>query len=60
LADRPLLPATAAGAEQELTRLEELRTPAYEATAHVVVETGDRSVDEVVVDVLNELDRCAA
>jgi shikimate kinase len=58
LPDRPLLPTT--GAEQELARLEELRGPAYEATAHVSVDTSGRSVDEVVDTVLEELDRCAA
>ena len=58
LHDRPLLPTT--GAEQELARLEELRGPAYEATAHASVDTSGRSVDEVVDTVLEELDRCAA
>ena len=57
--DRPLLRGSAAGAEQELTRLEQLRTPAYEAAAHVSVDTGGRSVDEVVDHVLKELERCA-
>jgi shikimate kinase len=60
LPDRPLLPGTASGAEQELARLQELREPSYEATAHVAVDTDDRSVDEVVDVVLEELDRCAA
>jgi shikimate kinase len=60
LDDRPLLAGSGAGAEQELTRLEQLRTPAYEATAHVSVDTAGRSVDDVVDDVLKELERCAA
>jgi shikimate kinase len=56
--ERPLLPS--AGEEAELERLSEVREPAYEATAHVSVDTGGRSVDEVVDTVLQELDRCAA
>ena len=60
LIDRPLLPRTTEAAEQELARLEELRAPAYEASAHVSVTTDGRTVEEVVDTVLEELDRCSA
>ena len=46
---RPLLregPATA------LARLERVREPAYEASAHYIVDTGDRDIDEVADAVL--------
>jgi len=56
--DRPLLRSK--DAEEELTRLAEVREPAYEATAHVSVDTDGHEVDEVVDAVLEELDRCAA
>ena len=56
--DRPLLGSSRP--EDELERLAELREPAYQAAAHVQVETGGRSVDEVVDAVMKEMDRCAA
>jgi shikimate kinase len=56
IADRPLLPAD--GAQDELERLAQLREPAYEAAAHVAVDTDNRSVDDVVDAVLEELARC--
>jgi shikimate kinase len=46
---RPLLAGDARGA---LARLDAMRAPAYEAAADVAVETGDRSVEEVVDAVL--------
>jgi len=56
LADRPLLPSS--GARDELARLAELRGAAYEGAAHVTVDTDDRSLEEVVDAVLEELVRC--
>jgi shikimate kinase len=49
---RPLL----AGADRTttLTRLGHIRAPAYEAAAHVVVDTDGRSVDDVADAVLKE------
>lgn len=57
LPDRPLLPAP--GAEQELERLTELRVAAYEATAHLAVDTDGRSIEDTVDTVLAEVARCA-
>jgi shikimate kinase len=54
--ERPLLPPR--DAEEELGRLADLRAPLYESTAHVTVDTDDRTVDEVVDAVLAEADRC--
>ncbi|MSO79215.1 MAG: shikimate kinase [Acidimicrobiia bacterium] len=56
LPDRPLLAST--GAEQELERLTELRTPAYEGAAHIVVDTDGRTVADTVDAVLAEVERC--
>jgi shikimate kinase len=56
LPDRPLLPST--GAEQELERLAELRTPAYEGAAHIIVDTDGRTVADTVDVVLAEVERC--
>jgi shikimate kinase len=55
---RPLL----AGGDPEhaLERLATLRELAYEAAAHVVVDTDDRDVEQVVERVLEEIARCAA
>jgi shikimate kinase len=50
---RPLLRDD--GAIATLERLAAVRAPAYEAVAHVVVDTTGRSVDEVVDVVLDEL-----
>jgi shikimate kinase len=58
VASRPLLRER--GAAATLARLDELRTPAYEAAAHVTVDTDGCSVDEVVAAVLGELARCDA
>jgi shikimate kinase len=54
--DRPLLNSDQS--ESELERLAELRAPLYQSTAHAVVDTDDRSVEEVVGAVLEEADRC--
>jgi shikimate kinase len=56
---RPLLAGAGAGADGDgpdaaLARLFALRAPAYEATAHVLVDTEDRSVDDVAEAVLEE------
>jgi len=48
-ATRPLLRNDPIGA---LTRLERLREPAYEAAAHLTVDTDGRDVDTVATDVL--------
>ncbi|MBM3660723.1 MAG: hypothetical protein FJW95_14660, partial [Actinobacteria bacterium] len=40
-----------------LERLATLRAPAYEAAAHVTVDTAGCTVDEVTARVLEELDR---
>jgi shikimate kinase len=42
-----------------LRRLAELRAPAYEAAAHVVVDTDGLAVEAVARRVLEEVDRCA-
>jgi shikimate kinase len=55
-ATRPLLRER--GASATLALLDVLRTPAYDAAAHVTVETEGRPVDEVVDAVLEELARC--
>ncbi len=49
-AGRPLL---AGGPERALSRLEAAREPAYEAAAHVEVDTASRDVEEVVDAVLH-------
>jgi shikimate kinase len=54
--DRPLLNSDQS--ESELERLAELRAPLYQSTAHAVVDTDDRSVEDVVGAVLEEADRC--
>ena len=56
LPDRPLLPS--ADAEQELERLADLRAPAYEGAAHVIVDTDGRTIDATVDIVLAEVARC--
>lgn len=43
-----------------LERLASLRAPAYEAAAHVTVDTTGRTVDEVATLVLEELAQCRA
>jgi shikimate kinase len=58
VAERPLLRER--GASATLALLDALRAPAYDAAAHVTVETEGRSVDEVVEAVLEELARCDA
>jgi shikimate kinase len=55
---RPLL--AGASSVETLERLAALRAPAYEAAAHVVVETDDLAPAAVVGRVLEELDRCVA
>jgi shikimate kinase len=50
---RPLL-AGAAPAVRTLERLSELRAPAYEAAAHLSVDTEGRTVDEVAARVVEE------
>lgn len=55
---RPLL--TGGAPVDALTRLSTLRAPAYEAAAHVVIDTDDLEEAAVVDRVLEELDRCAA
>jgi shikimate kinase len=55
---RPLL--AAGDPERALERLAVLRAPAYEAAAHIVVDTDGRDVDQVTGQVLEELARCAA
>jgi shikimate kinase len=55
---RPLLAGPDAP-EATLDRLARLRAPAYEAAAHVTVDTTGRSVDDVVEAVLEEYARCA-
>jgi shikimate kinase len=52
-AQRPLL-AGGAPPQSTLERLSELRTPAYEAAAHLSVDTEGRTVDEVAVRVVEE------
>jgi shikimate kinase len=56
--ERPLL----AGGDRTVTleRLRSLREPAYEAAAHVRVDTEDRTVDEVAVAVIEEYRACNA
>jgi shikimate kinase len=51
--DRPLL-ATPAGATTTLERLRALREPAYEAAAHVSVDTEGLTVDQVATRVVEE------
>jgi shikimate kinase len=51
--DRPLL-SGAASAAATLERLSALREPAYEAAAHVHVDTEGRTVDEVAEAVVKE------
>ena len=58
VANRPLLRER--GASATLARLDVLRAPAYEAAAHVIVDTEGRSVDQVAQAVLEELARCDA
>jgi shikimate kinase len=53
--DRPLL-GGAPGATLALERLAALRAPAYEAAAHVVVDTEGRTVDDVADAVLKQFD----
>jgi shikimate kinase len=55
---RPLL--AGAPSVDTLERLAALRAPAYEAAAHVVVETDGLAPEAVVGRVLEELDRCVA
>jgi len=57
-AGRPLL--AGAPSVETLERLAALRAPAYEAAAHVVVDTDGLAPDAVAGRVLEELDRCAA
>jgi shikimate kinase len=56
--ERPLLAGSAAPVS--LDRLARTRAPAYEATAHVRIDTEGRTVDQVVELVLKELAQCAA
>ncbi len=56
--NRPLL-AEPGAAAATLERLDVVRAPAYEAAAHVAVDTGGRTVDEVASVVLEEFARCA-
>lgn len=53
---RPLLAGDPLAA---LRRLTELRGPAYEAAAHVVVDTDDRTIGEVVDEVVRHCDATA-
>jgi shikimate kinase len=53
---RPLL--TGSRVDEELDRLAEARADAYEASAHVSVDTDDRTVEEATDAVLEELSRC--
>jgi len=57
--DRPLL-AGDAGATLALERLALLRAPAYEAAAHVTVDTEGHSVDDVAALVLEKFETCNA
>jgi len=43
-----------------LERLRALRAPAYEAVAHVTIDTAGRTIDDVTDAVLQEFARCAA
>jgi shikimate kinase len=60
--DRALRPLLAGGDPPVATleRLASLRAPAYEAAAHVTVDTTGRTVDEVATLVLAELAQCSA
>jgi shikimate kinase len=58
-AQRPLLAGDAAPAVT-LERLASIRAPAYEAAAHAIVDTSNRTVDEVADAVLEEFARCVA
>jgi shikimate kinase len=46
--------------EQRLERLHDLRAPLYEATAHVVLDTGGCSIEEAALGVLDAFARCAS
>ncbi len=61
-AERALRPLLAGGDPPVATleRLASLRAPAYEAAAHVTVDTTGRTVDEVAAVVLEELAQCNA
>jgi shikimate kinase len=54
---RPLLAADPRGA---LSRLASAREAAYEATADVIVDTGERGIDDVIATVLREFERVSA
>jgi shikimate kinase len=56
--DRPLLDGVPA--LDALERLATMRAPAYEAAAHVIVDTDGLTPTEVAERVLEELGRCAA